>query len=108
MNECINCVFIDEDCDCPHKNDNDKDKIKMTPQDYEHKTIKEFYTYVENRMKESDNDIYSAVYENEFIIKKLAQLQYEIDELKKKIDRPVITPAPPDKMYGPIKNNMEK
>ena len=78
----------------------------MTPLEYENNLYTEMYAFLKT---ESDNildDAHSKTFS--FLFQKISQLQYEINELKKKIDRPVITPAPPDKMYGPIKNNMEK
>jgi len=84
----------------------------MTPLEYENNLYTEMYAFLKT---ESDNildDAHSKTFS--FLFQKISQLQYEIDRIKLKnnlneyLDRPKITPAPPDKMYGPVKNNRWK
>ena len=76
----------------------------MTPLEYENNLYTEMYAFLKT---ESDNildDAHSKTFS--FLFQKIAQLQHEINELKK--SSAIINSIPSARVYGPVKNNRWK
>ena len=87
----------------------------MTPQDYEEKVEEnrkkyaneidtEFSNFLEREGENFLSDMNYATFI--FLFQKIAQLQHEINELKK--SSAIINSIPSARVYGPVKNNRWK